>query len=136
MTESTKDTEKLIRFFVVVNKSRDWAINSQSWTIEIDYTQKLHLFYVWKWSEFVIYVAKTQCHNLDLGNMPRFLNLFTRNQNHIQLSVSFVDSVNYHDFRDSNICHYLFGRESQGMLLSENCWKSDSLAHCCFTHIC
>ena len=48
------------------------------------------------------------------------LDLFTKIFNHIQLCVSFVDLVIYHDFRDLNIYHPLFGLESQNILLSEN----------------
>ena len=49
--------------------------------------------------------------------------LFTNNGKHIHICVSFVDSVIYHDFRDLNIFHPLFGFESQIMTLSQKIQK-------------
>ena len=61
--------------------------------------------------------------------------MFTNNGKHIQISVSFVDSVIYHDFRDLNIFCPLFGFESQIMTSSKKCQKSDFLDHCSFTQV-
>ena len=47
MTESTKDTQIWICFGLFVNRSGAYAINSQSWTFETDYTKKLHLCRFW-----------------------------------------------------------------------------------------
>ena len=44
--------------------------------------------------------------------------LFTKKWKHIQLCVSFIDSVIYHDFRDLSIFHPLFCIKSQIMMLS------------------
>ena len=52
--------------------------------------------------------------------------LFTQNSNHIKIGVSFVDSVIYHDFRDTNIVHPVFDLESQSMQFKGNFQKSDS----------
>ena len=60
---------------------------------------------------------------------------FNKNGKHIQICVSFVDSVIYHDFRDLSIFHPLFGLESQIMTLSQKCQKSDFLGHCSFTQL-
>ena len=46
MNESTKDTEIWICFPLLVNKSGAYAVNSQSWTFETDYTQILHFYAV------------------------------------------------------------------------------------------
>ena len=61
--------------------------------------------------------------------------LFTNNGKHIQICVSFVDSVIYHDFRYLSIFHPLFGLKSQIMMLSQKCRKSDFLGHCSFTQL-
>ena len=61
--------------------------------------------------------------------------LFTNNGKHIHICVSFVDSVIYHDFRDLNIFHPLFGLKPQIMTLSQKCHKSDFLGHCSFTQL-
>ena len=44
MTDSTKDTQILICFLLLVNKSGAYEVNSQSWTFETNYTQKLHFY--------------------------------------------------------------------------------------------
>ena len=51
-----------------------------------------------------------------------FFSLFTKNGNHIQIGVFLVDSAIYHDLRDQNMVHALFGLDlvSQCLLLSEN----------------
>ena len=46
MNESTKDTQILIPFSLLVNKSGAKAVHSQSWTFETSYTQKLHFYAV------------------------------------------------------------------------------------------
>ena len=61
--------------------------------------------------------------------------LFTYNGKHIQICVSFVDSIIYHDFMDQSIFHPLFGLESQIMTLSQKFQKSDFFAHCSFTQL-
>ena len=43
--------------------------------------------------------------------------------------------VIYHDFRDLNIFHSIFGFESQIMTLSQKFQKSDFLGHCSFTQL-
>ena len=59
---------------------------------------------------------------------------FTNNGKHIQICVSFVDSVIYHDFRDLSIFHPLFGLESQIMTFSQKCQKNHFFGHCSFSH--
>ena len=59
--------------------------------------------------------------------------LFTNNGKQIQICVSFVDSVIYHDFRDQRIFHPLFGFKSQIMTLSQKFQKNDFLGHFSFT---
>ena len=54
---------------------------------------------------------------------------------HIQICVSFVDSVIYHDFRDLSSFHPLFGLESQIMTLSQKFQKSVFLGHCSITQL-
>ena len=44
--------------------------------------------------------------------------------------LSFMDSVIYHDFRDSIVFHPLFGLKSQIKASSQKLWKSDYLSHC------
>ena len=41
----------------------------------------------------------------------------------------------YHDFRDLNVFHPLFGFKSQIMTLSQKIQKSDFLGHCSFTQL-
>ena len=61
--------------------------------------------------------------------------LYVNNGKHIQICVSFVDSVIYHDFGDPSIFHPFFGLESQIMTLSQKFQKSDFLGHCSFTQL-
>ena len=61
--------------------------------------------------------------------------MFTNNGKHIQICVSFVESVIYHDCRDLNIFHPLFGFQSQIMTLGQKFQKSDFLGHCLFTQL-
>ena len=61
--------------------------------------------------------------------------MFTNNRKHIQICVSFVYSVIYHDFRDQRIFHPLFGLKSQIMTLSQKFQKSDFFGHCSFTQL-
>ena len=58
--------------------------------------------------------------------------MFTNNGKHIQICMSFVDTVIYHDFGDLSMFHPFFGLESQIMTLSQTFQKSDFLGHCSF----
>ena len=48
--------------------------------------------------------------------------LIVKKQCHIQIDVSFVNSVIYQIFRDFNICPSILGLGTQSMLLNENFW--------------
>ena len=53
-------------------------------------------------------------------------------EKHIQICVSFVDTVIYHDFGDLSIFLPFFNLESQIMALSQKFQKIDFLGHCSF----
>ena len=61
--------------------------------------------------------------------------LFTNNWKHIQACVSFVDLVIYHDFRDLNKFHPLFGLESKIITLRQKFQENVFIGHCSFTQL-
>ena len=52
--------------------------------------------------------------------------MFTNTRRHIQMCVSFVDTFIYHDFRNINIFHPLFGLQSQIMTFKKSTRNSQS----------